>query len=167
MSYKVKKNTAVGSAVKDLYDKKHSRRSRWQDLEMVYRAKMEAVGQFGQLAKDLLSDSIVNDNIKQKQIVANLVKTLANDLTTFADTLQGIRARHSHKTGLIINGDDIVLSFECYESYMQTDEELQAIVIPTMALITAAIQEVENTVIANNAVEKTNIVENVVTEPVN
>lgn len=146
MNTKVKKGSAVGSAVKELYDRKNTRRSRWEDLEMVYLAKAQAVVQFGRTAQELLSNEVVNSNIKQKQIVANLVKTLAQDLTVFAETLEGIRARHAHKKGFIIDGDDLVLSYECYESYIQTDEELQAIVIPTMALITAAIQEVEDTV---------------------
>lgn len=162
MNTKVKTNH-VGSMVKDLYDKKKSKRGKWSDLEYIFQVKAAGVLKFGHLAQELLSSEHVNANIEKKEAVSRLVSTLASDLSTFYETLEGIYALHKDKKGFILGGDDLVLSYQCYESYMQTDTELQAIVIPTMAIITAEIAKVEETVIKNNSVAEPIMLENLET----
>lgn len=115
-------------------------RQKWSDLDDMYTAISEGILEVG-LSVNVQVNLAKSLPIQNPDELAIIVKGVSNDLEIFSKDLVKINARHSGKTGVITNEDDLALCFSIFEDYQKLYEAFTNVTLNPLLSITEMITE--------------------------
>lgn len=116
----------------------------WATIDGMYEALRQSI-MYATLEINQAYIALQGKKYSTASEVELVVSTTNQDLETFADKLNAIRARHSDKEGLIQDGPDLALSMGISSDYIMLGEEVKGLVFPTMLTLTEAVRDAHQT----------------------
>lgn len=114
----------------------------WEQLEGMYQTIGSGIIEMGEQVN--VAVKTINDlGIVGDTMLIKTVEGLTRDIGMFTEDLIKIKARHSDMSGIVKDGEDLVLCLSCFEDYYALNSRLQAVIFPALLTVTDALMEAQ------------------------
>jgi hypothetical protein len=113
----------------------------WEDLESVYLACAKALVVFANEINGIVSNPVFIDNFVKKDELEIIVTGTKRDIDIFADELMGLHNMHQGKMGKITDEQELVLSLNIFDDYVNFNNRFSAVSGPIMQRIMSIVTE--------------------------
>lgn len=124
----------------------------WEQLEDMYQATGAGIVEIGTQVNEAIK-SINEIGIVGDQELVVTVNGLTRDIEMFSEDLLKIRGRHSDMSGVVKDGEDLVLCLSCFEDYYALNGRLKAVIFPALLTVTDALHKAQAIKAAMDAID--------------
>lgn len=124
----------------------------WEQLEDMYQATGSGIIEIGEQVNEAIR-SINEIGITGDQELVVTVNGLTRDIGMFSEDLLKIRGRHSDMSGVVKDGEDLILCLSCFEDYYALNGRLKAVIFPALLTVTDALNNAKSIKAALDAVD--------------
>lgn len=122
-------------AKKELEDLKKNNNA-WDDLQVIYINSKNQISVIGQEIINLFSIKEIYNYLENRELTANMIRCLSQDITSVTNDLEAIYSSHKDKTGQWVDEDDFISSLSIFEAYTALQARVEGTILPNIVELT-------------------------------